>query len=247
MPWNDLPALEATWNELGDDVAAVLMVPIDFNNGCLVPDPGYLEAVREMTQARGSVLIWDEVLCGFKIGLGCAPALFGVQPDVITLSKALSNTVPFSAIVGRAEVMALLAVPLPGGALQGGTFAGNAIGAAAANATLEIMSEPEFYPRLLGNTDRFLTELQAIFDRSPVPARVQWLGCGFGIYVGTREPVHNPADAQRLDRSMAQTYFLRCIDRGVYFHTDFTVSAAHSTDVLDEVLNRMADAASKPI
>jgi glutamate-1-semialdehyde 2,1-aminomutase len=247
VPWNDLPALEATWDEVGDDVAAVLMVPIDYNNGCLVPDPGYLEAVRKMTKARDSLLIWDEVLSGLKTGIGSAPEKFGVVPDILTFSKALSNGVPFAVIAGNADVMAMLAKPLPAGALQGGTYAGNAIGAAAANATLDILSEPDFYPRLLGNTNRFLTELQAVFDRSPVPARVQWLGCGFGIYVGTREPVHNASDVQRLDRAMARTYFLRCIDRGVYYHTDFTVSAAHSAPVLDDVLQRMADAAAQPV
>jgi len=223
------------------------MVPIDYNNGCLVPEPGYLEAVREVTAARGSLLIFDEVLSGFKTDLSCAQGLFGVTPDITTLSKALSNGVPLSAVVGRADVLDLFTRPIPTGALQGGTFAGNVIGLAAASAVLDILSEPAFYPGLQARTDAFLTRLQAMFDDSPVPARIEWLGCGFGIYVGTRDPVRRIEDTRTLDPAAARAFFTRCIERGVYFHTDFTVSAAHSPEVLDEALDRMADAASKPV
>lgn len=200
-----------------------------------------------MTTARGSLLIFDEVLSGFKTGVSCAQGLFGVTPDITTLSKALSNGVPLSAVVGKAEVMDLLTRPIPTGALQGGTFAGNVVGLAAADATLDIISEPDFYPSLQARTDSFLSRLQTMFDASPVPARVEWLGCGFGIYVGTREPVRRTQDTRGLDPAAARTYFTRCIEREVYFHTDFTISAAHSSEVLDEALDRMADAASRPI
>lgn len=247
IPWNDLPALEAAYAAAGGEIAAVVMVPIDYNNGCLVPEPGYLEAVRAMTTARGSLLVFDEVLSGFKTGLSCAQGLFGVVPDITTLSKALSNGVPLSAVVGRADVLELFTRPVPTGALQGGTFAGNVIGLAAANAALDVMSVPGFYEEFQGRVDAFLTELQLVFDRSPVPARLEWLGCGFGLYVGTREPVKTMADLRRLDPQLARTFFTRCIDRGLYFHTDFTVSAAHSTAVLDEALGRLADAASTPL
>jgi glutamate-1-semialdehyde 2,1-aminomutase len=247
VPWNDLPALEAAYAEAADDVAAVVMVPIDYNNGCLVPAPGYLESVRAMTHARGSLLVFDEVLSGFKTGLSCGQGLYGITPDITTLSKALSNGVPLSAIVGRADILSMFTLPVPAGALQGGTFAGNVIGLAAAGATLDILSDPAFYPTLAANTDRFLTGLQAMFDASPVPARVEWLGCGFGLYVGTRDRVRGIEDVRRLDKALARTYFTRCIERGVYFHTDFTVSAAHTPAVLDEALDRMADAASRPL
>jgi glutamate-1-semialdehyde 2,1-aminomutase len=247
VPWNDLPAIEAAYADAAGDVAAILMVPIDYNNGCLVAGDGYLAAVRDLAHARGSLLIFDEVLSGFKTGLSCAQGLYGITPDLTTLSKALSNGVPFSALMGTSEVMSVLSVPLPKGALQGGTYAGSPIGAAAANATLDILEEPQFYPGLFARTDRFLRALQEMFDQSPVPARVQWLGCGFGIYIGTREPVVNAPDVQRLDPEPARTYFRRCIDRGIYFHTDFTVSAAHTDAVLDIVLDRMADAASQPL
>jgi glutamate-1-semialdehyde 2,1-aminomutase len=243
VPWNDLPALEAAFEQYRDQVAAVIMVPIDFNNGCITPVEGYLAAVLERTRAIGAVLIFDEVLSGFKMGLGGAQALYGVIPDVTTLSKALSSGVPLSAIVGRREVMNTLLKPPPAGAIQGGTFAGNIMGLAAARATLGVLSEPSFYPELLGRAERFYAELQAMFDRSPLPARVQWIGAMFTVYVGTREPVRSYADIRRLDPEPHRAFFARCIDNGVYFHTDFSVSAAHTQDVLDDVLARMEEAA----
>jgi glutamate-1-semialdehyde 2,1-aminomutase len=243
VPWNDLPALEAALEQYRDRVAAVIMVPIDFNNGCITPVEGYLAAVRDMTHAAGAVLIFDEVLSGFKTGLGGAQALYGVIPDITTLSKALSSGVPLSAIVGRREVMGTLLKPVPAGAIQGGTFAGNIMGLAAAQATLGVLSEPSFYPELLGRAERFYRDLQAMFDRSPLPARVQWVGAMFTVYVGTREPVRSYADIRRLDPEPHRAFFARCIENGVYFHTDFSVSAAHTQDVLDEVLARMEEAA----
>jgi glutamate-1-semialdehyde 2,1-aminomutase len=243
VPWNDLPALEAALEQYRDQVAAVIMVPIDFNNGCITPVEGYLAAVRDMTRAAGAVLIFDEVLSGFKMGLGGAQVLYGVVPDITTLSKALSSGVPLSAIVGRAEVMNTLLKPPPAGAIQGGTFAGNIMGLAAAQATLGVLSEPSFYPELLGRAARFYGDLQAMFDRSPLPARVQWVGAMFTVYVGTRDPVSSYAAIRRLDPEPHRAFFARCIQNGVYFHTDFSVSAAHTQEVLDEVLARMEEAA----
>jgi glutamate-1-semialdehyde 2,1-aminomutase len=244
VPWNDFPALEAAFSQYRDRVAAVIMVPIDYNNGCITPFDGYLAATQELVKEAGAVLIFDEVLSGFKTGLGGAQVLYGITPDITLLSKAFSSGVPLSAIVGRRDVMSTLMKPLPRGALQGGTFAGNLIGLAAARATLTILSEPQFYPTLAKCTDDFLTELQAIFDRSPLPARVQWLGCMFGIYVGTREPVRTYADIRALDADLSRRFFTSCIDKGVYFHTDFSVSAAHSPALLAEVLERMEKAAA---
>lgn len=244
VPWNDLPALEAAFAQYPDQVAGVIMVPIDFNNGCLEPTAGYLAAAVDLAHKHGALAIFDEVLSGFKTGTSGAQGLYGVIPDVTTLSKAFSSGVPASAVVGKTEVMATLNKPLPEGAVQGGTFAGNIMGLAAAEATLRIISEPDFYPALLQRSNDFFGELQAMFDRSPTPARVQWVGCMFTIYVGTREPVRSYSDIHRLDPALAAKFFTRAIDRGVYFHTDFSVSASHTQEVLNEVLTRLEDAAS---
>lgn len=244
VPWNDLPALEAALEQYRDRVAAVIMVPIDFNNGCLTPTEGYLASASDMTHRAGALVIFDEVLTGFKTGLGGAQSLYGVVPDVTLLSKAMSSGVPLSAIVGRREIMSTFLKPVSeGGAIQGGTFAGNIMGLAAARATLDVISEEPFYPDLLGRAERFYRSLQAVFDGSPLPAHVQWVGAMFTVYVGTREPVLSYADMRRLDPETHRAFFARCIEKGVYFHTDFSVSAAHSQDVLDDVLSRMEEAA----
>jgi len=244
VPWNDLPALQRALEEHGGRVASVIMVPIDFNNGCLTPAEGYLSAARDMTHDAGAILIFDEVLSGFKTGMSCAQGFYGVTPDITTLSKAVSNGVPLSAIVGRADLLELFTLPIPRGALQGGTFAGNLVGVSAARATLEVLGQPDFYPSLLKRADRFLAGLQDIFDRSPTPARVQWEGNMFGIYVGTRDPVLTYADIRRLDPEASRIFFTRAIERGLYFHTDFMISAAHTTGVLDEALSRLESVAA---
>jgi glutamate-1-semialdehyde 2,1-aminomutase len=243
VPWDDLSALEAALRLYADQVAAVIMVPIDFNNGCLTPTAGYLAAVHEMTHAAGALLLFDEVLSGFKTGLGGAQVLYGVTPDLTMLSKAMSSGVPLSAVVGRREVMETLMKPVPAGAVQGGTFAGNALGLAAAEATLEILAEPGFYPSLLPRVERFFAELQGVLDRSPIAARVQHAGVMFAIYLGTREPVTSYAHIRALDAGLRRRFFSRVIERGVYFHTDFSVSSAHDDALLADVLERVEDAA----
>ena len=243
VPWNDLPALEAALALYPDQIAAVIMVPIDYNNGCLTPTAEYLAASRDLTHAAGSLLLFDEVLSGFKTGIGGAQALYGVTPDLTMLSKAMSSGVPLSAVVGSREVMGTLMKPVPAGAIQGGTYAGNVIGLAAADETLALLSEPDLYPTVLARAERFYADLQAMFDRSPIPARVQSLGLMFSIYLGTREPVTDYAGMRALDADLRRRYFQRVIERGVYYHTDFSVSTAHSDELLADVLARMEDAA----
>ena len=245
VPWNDIPALEATLEMYRDRVAAVIMVPIDYNNGCIVPSDGYLAQARELVHNAGGIVVFDEVLSGFKTGLGCAQELYGVTPDITLLSKALSSGVPLSAIAGCADVMSTFMVPLPRGALQGGTYAGNIIGLAAAKATLGVLSKPDFYPQMQSRADRFYGELQAMFDASPLPARVQALGCMFGLYIGTRDPVTSYQEIRALDRELNKRFFAGCIEEGVYFHTDFSVSAAHSEENLAQVIERMGKVASQ--
>ncbi len=247
VPWNDLPALEEALAQHRGQVAAVIMVPIDFNNGCITPAAGYLGAARDLAHREGALLLFDEVLSGFKTGLGGAQALYGVTPDVTMLSKAMSSGVPLSAVVGQRTYMETLTKPVPAGAIQGGTFAGNVIGLAAAEATLEILSADDFYPTLLGRAERFFADLQAVFDRSPVPARVASVGAMFAIYLGTRDPVTSYADIRALDADLRRRFFRHVIDNGVYFHTDFSVSAAHSDEILADVLQRIEDVTQRPL
>jgi glutamate-1-semialdehyde 2,1-aminomutase len=242
VPWNDLTALAKALSDNAGRIAAVLMNPIDYNNGCITTTRAYLEEVRRLTTDQDVLLIFDEVLSGFRTGLSCAQGYYGVTPDITTLSKALSSGVPLSAIVGLKHVMERLTVPAPDGALQGGTFAGNILGLAAARATLNELSDPGFYPRVHAATDEFCRDLQAIFDGSPVPAHVQWLGNMYAIYVGTREPITGYRQLQELDQDRVREFFCACIDRGVWFQHEFMISGAHDDGVRAEALTRIEDA-----
>lgn len=243
VPLNDVPALQAAFELHRNRVAAVLLTPIDYNNGCLVPETAYLQQVADLTAAHGALLMFDEVLSGFKTGTDCAQGYFGVTPDLTALSKALSSSMPLSAVAGSTEVMSTVTRPGRAGTIQGGTYAGNIPGLAAAKATLQILRAPEFYPSLLGRATRFYGALTEMFARIGVPARVQYAGCGFGIYVGTTEPVVDYNQVRRYDNELRKRFFAACIDNGVYFHTDFTVSDAHTDADLAEVLARMEAAA----
>jgi len=248
VPWNDPDALEAALTTYEERVAAVLMVPLDLNNGCITPAEGYLDTVSRLAAAHGVLLVFDEVLSGFKTGLSGATGTFGGRPDVTVWSKAVASSFPLSVIAGREDVMAVMAAPLPQGALQGGTHAGNIPGLAAAQATLDFLEEPGFYDSLTARTRAYAEELEAGLRGAGVPARVQSAGCGYGIFVGTEEPIRSCADILRhVDARLARRLFTECLDEGVYFHTDLTVSMAHSDEVLGEIVSRVTRAAERVV
>ena len=140
VPWNDLAAVERAFAEHGDDLAAVIMEPINYNAGCLVADGDYLRAVRAITAEHGTVLIFDEVLSGFRTGVSCGQGYYGVTPDVALLGKAVANGVPLAVIAGRRAIMETLS-PL-GSAAHSGTYSGHLFGVLAALATLDVLTAP---------------------------------------------------------------------------------------------------------
>lgn len=248
VPWNDPEALATTLDHFGESIAAILMVPLDLNNGCITPLPGYLEFARAKADEYNVPLVFDEVLAGFKTGLTGAAGLYGVTPDVSIWSKALSCGFPVSVIGGRADIMQVMGTPLPKGVLQGGTHAGNIIGLAAAQATLDILSEDGFYDELLARAGVFYGNLSDALNSAGLPVRVQGEGLGYGVYVGTTENINNVGDIRRyVDHDLASNFFTACLEEGVYFHTDFTVTSAHSDRILSELVDRSAEAARRTV
>jgi glutamate-1-semialdehyde 2,1-aminomutase len=246
IPWNDPAALESALSTYEERVAAVIMVPLDLNNGCITPADGYLEAARRLTEQHGALLVFDEVLSGFKTGLNGATGMYGANPDVTIWSKAMASSFPVSVIAGREDVMAVMATPLPQGALQGGTHAGNVPGLAAAMATLDIVEEPGFYDTLTERTRTLAGAIESALRGAGLSARVQSEGCGYGIYLGTNDPIRSCADIRReVDVDLAKRFFTACIEEGVYFHTDFTVTMAHTDEVLAEIVSRVTRAAER--
>jgi glutamate-1-semialdehyde 2,1-aminomutase len=246
IPWNDPAALEIALSAYEDRVAAVIMVPLDLNNGCITPADGYLEAARRLTEQHGALLVFDEVLSGFKTGLNGATGMYGANPDVTIWSKAMASSFPVSVIAGREDVMEVMATPLPQGALQGGTHSGNIPGLAAAMATLDIVEEPGFYDTLTARTRSLAGAIETALRGAGLSARVQSEGCGYGIYLGTNDPIRSCADIRReVDVDLAKRFFTACIKEGVYFHTDFTVTMAHTDEVLAQIVSRVTRAAER--
>ena len=242
IPWLNAEIFENLVREKGHEIAAIIMNPIDYNNGCIGSSPVYLQAVREICDQYGIVLIFDEILSGFRTGISGAQGLYGVTPDLCLLGKALTNGVPLAAIAGKNKIMQKIMDPVDP-VIAGGTFSGNLIGCAAGLAAMRIMETPGFFDEWQARVAPFLDGLQTDFDEIGFPARVQYIGCNFFIYVGARKAVQSYRDFDQLNGALAAKFFRKCIQKGLYFHTDFTVSALHDAETLAKAADLIRSAA----
>jgi len=238
IPWNNVDVFEQLVKKERHSIAGIIMNPIDYNNGCITTTSAYLNAVNDIAHRNDIVVIYDEILSGFRTGISCAQGYYGVSPDICTLGKALSNGLPFSAVVGKEDIMSQIMSQEPP-VTAGGTFAGNLIGVGAAIAALHIMKQKDFYPNLFSIADYFFDNLQQLFDDCGVVARVQHLGSNFFIYFGIREPVVDYYQFENLDLNLMKRFFQACISEGLYFNTDLTVSAAHSKEDIEISLEKI--------
>ena len=211
---------------------------IDYNNGVFLTTPEYLNSTKELAKKYGIVLIFDEVLSGFKTGITCGLGYYGVTPDLCVIGKALTNNVPLGVVAGKKKIMDRIMDPVDP-VVAGGTFSGNQLGIAAGNASLDILKQEHFYKKFLARADKFYESLESLFEKYGLPAVVQHLGAGFHVFLGTAEPIMNYKDLQRVDRELTKKFFSICIENGLYFHTDFTLSAAHDDSTLDEALKKL--------
>lgn len=243
LPWNDVLALERCLRARGSSIAAVIMEPIGYNAGTIMPAPGYLKAVRELTAAHGVVLIFDEILSGYRTGMDCAQGYLGVTPDLCTLGKCLGGGMPLSAFAGRREVMAAVA-PI-GPAVHSGTFNAHTTAVAAAEAFLEEASNAGFWDGLRAKEERFYPGLRTAFAGAGLPVWVQAHGARFSLHFGLQSEPRTYREAALGDDSMAAAFYRAAADRGVYFHhaRHHGFSAAHAPEVLDDALGRIEDAA----
>lgn len=247
VPWNDPAAFEQAMREHGSEIAAVICEPVNYNSGCILPKPGMLQLLREQATKHGVVLIFDEVLSGFRMAPGGAQEYYGVTPDVCTLAKAVANGLPLAVVAGRREFMQVLS-PL-GPAAHSGTYSGHLFAVLAAIASLHEIRQKGFYGPIFANAKRLYEGLARLFDTHGVPARVQGLGARFGIYFGITKDVANYQDAARLDGELGYRFIRACFERGLYFHNygrlalgHHGFSAAHTPADIDESLNRVEDA-----
>jgi glutamate-1-semialdehyde 2,1-aminomutase len=243
LPWNDLAALEQTFARRGDEIAAVICEPINYNSGCLLPDRDYLTTMRSLTERHGSLLIFDEVLSAFRTGPDCGQGYYKVTPDLCTIAKAIANGIPIALLAGRRELMRMLA-PL-GPVAHSGTYTDHLFGILAGLACLEEITRPGFYEELLPKTERLYAGLTELFRVHGVRGRVQGLGCRFGLFFGLDKPVRSYRDAAARDVPMWHRFVRGCVERGIYFQSighaigHHGISAAHTAADIDWALDRM--------
>jgi glutamate-1-semialdehyde 2,1-aminomutase len=245
LPWNDPEALERTLRAQGDEIAAVIMEPVNYNSGTIMPVPGYLEAARKLTHDAGVLLIFDEILSGFRTGPSCAQGYLGVTPDLCTLGKALGGGTALSAFAGRREVMD--AISPRGPVVHSGTFNAHLIPILAANAFLDEIGQPEFWANLKRLESAFYPALRDVFERAGLHVWVQALGARFSLLFGLDEEPTSYRQAARFDRDMARRFFGAAMDEGVYFHYAWHhgFSAMHTQADLDRALEGIERAARR--
>ena len=231
LPYNDLAAIEAAFRADDTAIACVIVEPIAGNMNLIMPAPGFLEGLRTLCDRYGAVLIFDEVMTGFRVHPQGAQGLYGVTPDLTTLGKVIGGGMPVGAFGGRRAIMERIA-PL-GPVYQAGTLSGNPVAVAAGLATLAATEAPGFYDRLAAKTRTFVEGLTAAAQRAGVEFAAQAVGGMFGVYFAAQVPT-SYATVMACDKARFNRFFHAMLDAGVYlapsaFEAGF-VSAAHSDD-----------------
>jgi glutamate-1-semialdehyde 2,1-aminomutase len=237
LNYNDSEGVRAWFAEFGSETACVIVEPIAGNMNCIPPQPGFLETLREVCDASGAVLIFDEVMTGFRVSAGCAQALYGVAPDMTTLGKIIGGGMPVGAFGGRREIMEHLAPVGP--VYQAGTLSGNPIAMTAGLKTLEILSRPGFHEALEAKTRRLVAGMLDAAREAGVPMTANQVPGMFGLFF-TDRTVTDYAQATQCDLAAFKRFFHGMLDAGVYlapsaFEAGF-VSNAHSEADIDQTV-----------
>jgi glutamate-1-semialdehyde 2,1-aminomutase len=237
LPYNDVEAIEAVFKKQGNEVAAVILEPFAGNMNLIKPSKEFLSTIRALTSKHGSVLIYDEVMTGFRVALGGAQSLQGITPDLTCLGKVMGGGMPMAAFGGKKEIMSKLA-PL-GSVYQAGTLSGNPVAVAAGLKTLEIISREGFYECLTGQTEKLMAGLKQAADKSGIPFAVDSVGGMFGFYFAGEVPTSYEA-VTKTDIEAFKKFFHLMLDEGVYlapsaYEAGFT-SISHDNAVVDAII-----------
>jgi glutamate-1-semialdehyde 2,1-aminomutase len=238
LPFNDGDAVREVFSRFGGEIACIIVEPVAGNMNCVPPKPGFLETLREVCDAHGSVLIFDEVMTGFRVALGGAQAHYGISPDLTTLGKVIGGGMPVGAFGGRRDIMERLA-PL-GPVYQAGTLSGNPVAMAAGLKTLELISAPGFFDRLSERTRYLIEGLQERASKAGIPFTANWVGGMFGVFFTEEKVIGSFEQVMACDQERFRRFFHAMLDEGVYlapsaFEAGF-VSAAHDFEILDQTL-----------
>ena len=241
LPFNDFDLVEETLTNRGHEIACVILEPVNYNSGTIMPQPGFLEHLRRITSEQGIVLIFDEILSSYKTGIGCMQAEFGVIPDLCCIGKAVGGGLPLSLFGGKEEIMSHVS-PL-GNAQHSGTYNASVITMAAGNAFLDVIEEKGFFEKLVSRSNRFCSGMNEIMNHLGFLGRVQYFGARFSILFGPpaiRE-IKNYSDLVDNRWDLLLAFYRACLNNGIYIHTmqHHGISSAHSDKDIDQLLERI--------
>ena len=240
LVYNDADAVKALFADIGDQIACIIVEPVAGNMNCIPPVPGFLETLRQVCDEYGSVLIFDEVMTGFRVGLNGAQGVYNIQPDLTTLGKIIGGGMPVGAFGGSRKIMEHLA-PL-GPVYQAGTLSGNPVAMAAGLRTLELIAQPGFYETLTAKTDFLTSGLKERAKNAGIALSTNQVGGMFGLFFTEEPQVNTFAQVMQCNQMLFKRFFHGMLETGIYlapsaFEAGF-VSAAHSDDDLNTTLNK---------
>ena len=236
LSFNDIESVRRLFLDCGSQIACVIVEPVAGNMNLILPEPGFLEGLREICTEHGAVLIFDEVMTGFRVHPGGAQALFGIQPDLTTLGKVIGGGLPVGAFGGRADIMARLAPSGP--VYQAGTLSGNPLAMAAGIATLTELLRPGLFDSLVANTGALLEGMSAAAREAGIPFTTAQAGSMFGLFFSRSGKVRSYAEATGCDIAMFRAFYHAMLSEGVYlapsaYEAGF-VSIMHTTGVIEQ-------------
>ncbi|MEW8284414.1 MAG: glutamate-1-semialdehyde 2,1-aminomutase [Candidatus Thiodiazotropha endolucinida] len=238
LNFNDSQLVRDTFNRLGDKIACIIVEPVAGNMNCIPPVPGFLETLREVCDKHGTVLIFDEVMTGFRVALGGAQAHYGITPDLTTLGKVIGGGMPVGAFGGRHDIMQKIA-PL-GPVYQAGTLSGNPVAMSAGLKTLELISEPGFHDRLSAKVEKLVEGIMRQAKAAGVPLAENHVGGMFGLFFSDNASVNDYAGATACHQDRFKAFYHAMLERGIYlapsaFEAGF-VSDAHSDEDIENTI-----------
>lgn len=233
--FNDLEQTTRLFEQYQGDIAAIIVEPVAGNMGFVLPQPEFLQGLRDLCDTHNALLIFDEVMTGFRVASGGAQAVFGIKPDLTTLGKVIGGGMPVGAIGGAAAIMSCLAPEGP--VYQAGTLSGNPLAMAAGLATLAEVEKPGFYEQLSATTVRLITSLEAVATRLSVPFCAASLGGMFGFCFNDKKQVMDFSDVASSDEALFKRFYHGMLEKGIYFapsmyEAGFVSSSHHDEEIL---------------
>jgi glutamate-1-semialdehyde 2,1-aminomutase len=243
LTYNNIEEVKKTFDEIGNQVACVIIEPVAGNMSCIPPLNGFLETVRECCTRHGALLIFDEVMTGFRVDARCAVGRFNIDADLITLGKVIGGGMPVGAFGGKRHIMNNISPVGP--IYQAGTLSGNPVAMTAGLETLELITAPRFHDKLFAQTEKFIKGLQKEANKADIPMTTNHIGSMFGFFFTQEVAVTNYKQVMACDSERFGRFFRGMLDAGVYFapaaYEGCFMSAAHTNEDIEFTL----EAASK--